>query len=223
MKEKPTQIKPQLDAKLEYYYGFGMGRYAEVLDELRIHGRVNSYRTSSIPFAEFWQPENLETLTERLTPHPPGLDCRRALKFFEFPTEPVTDGKLLGHASMTDLMRVYDTLGGVSYQFLHRTASACFKANGPEGHKPVLIYQLFFDTNDPVSREDSVAFEMELKRWAEMLRLKNLKFLIMSVPVINASEVKANYSGLKDEIFEEMKMHTIYKFDFDGIKIEVAL
>ena len=285
MKEKPTQIKPQLDAKLEYYYGFGMGRYAEVLEELRIHGRVNSYRTSSIPLAEFWQPENLETLTQRLAPRLPGLDCHRALKFFEFPTEPVTNGKLLGRASMTDLMlmdggyqiaieakyteysrmpnetgeewmrkpgavfhtrrhvakcwlryiqeagctdlrgtqRVYDTLGGISYQFLHRTASACFKTNGPEGHKPVLIYQLFFDANDPVSREDRVAFEMELKKWAEMLRLKNMKFLIMSVPIINAAEVKANYSGLKDEIFEEMKMHTIYKFDFDNITIEEVL
>ena len=172
MKEKPRQIKPQLDAKLEYYYGFGMGRYAEVLNELRIHGRVNSYRTSSIPLAECWQPENLETLTERLAPHLLGLD---------------------------------------------------FKTNGPEGHKPVLIYQLFFDANDPVSREDRVAYEMELKKWSEMLRLKNMKFFIMSVPIINAAEVKANYSGLKDEIFEEMKMHTIYKFDFDSIAIEEVL
>ena len=119
--------------------------------------------------------------------------------------------------------RVYDTLGSVSYQFLHRTASACFKTNGPEGHKPVLIYQLFFDANDPVSREDRAVFEMELKKWAKMLRLKDMKFLIMSVPIINSAEVKENYSALKDEIFEEMKMHTIYKFDFDGITIEKVL
>ena len=43
------------------------------------------------------------------------------------------------------------------------------------------------------------------KRWAEMLRLKNMKFLIMSVPVINAAEVKRNYTGVKDGIFDALR------------------
>ena len=278
-------MKNNLNSKMEYYYGFGLGRYGEVLNELRVHGRVNSHRTSSIPLTEFWQPDNLKRIQAKLRPFLSRLDCERALKYFEFPTEPVENGKCLGRASMTDLMlmdgdyqiaieakyteysrmpnetvnewlrkdgvdffirrhvgrcwlryiidakctdfrstlRLYDTCGDVCYQFLHRTASVCFKTNGAEGHKPVLIYQLFFDANDPVSREDRVAFEMELKKWAKMLQLKNMKFLIMSVPIINAAEVKENHSGLKDEIFEEMKMHTIYKLDFDGIKIEEVL
>ena len=54
------RMKNRLNSKLEYYYGFGMGRYGEVLRELRVHGGVHSYRTSSIPLAEFWQPDNLE-------------------------------------------------------------------------------------------------------------------------------------------------------------------
>ena len=47
------QMKNMLNSKLEYYYGFGMGRYGEVLNELFTHGNVNSHRTSSIPLAEF--------------------------------------------------------------------------------------------------------------------------------------------------------------------------
>lgn len=100
--------------------------------------------------------------------------------------------------------------------------SACYKTNGTDGHKPVLIYELFYDANDPVSREDRIVFERDLKRWATMLRLKNIKFLIMFVPVINAAEVKRDYMGVKDGIFDEMAMHTIYKLYFDGIKIEDA-
>ena len=52
------QMKNMLNSKLEYYYGCGMGRYGEVLNELFVHGNVNSHRTSSIPLAEFWQPDN---------------------------------------------------------------------------------------------------------------------------------------------------------------------
>ena len=279
------RMKNRLNSKLEYYYGFGMGRYGEVLRELRVHGGVNSCRTSSIPLAEFWQPDNLGRITAKLKPYLPGFDAERSLKFFEFPTDPEADGKYLGRASMTDLMlmdgdwqialeakyteysrmhsetveewlrkdgvdfftrrrvgktwlryvqeakctdlrgeqRFYDCCGDVCYQFLHRTASACYKTNGKDGHKPVLVYELFYDANDPVSREDRIVFERDLKRWAAMLRLKNMKFIIMSVPVINAAEVKGNYSGAKNDIFDTMAMHTIYKFDFDGIKIEEVL
>lgn len=280
--KKNRQMKNRLNSRLEYYYGFGRGRYGEVLEELRIHGGVHSYRTSSIPLAEFWQPDNLARINEKLRPFLKGLDVERSLKYIEFPTDPMVDGKCIGRPSMTDLMlmdgvwqiaieakfteysrmpnetvkewlrkegenfflrrrigktwlryiqaakcttlrgdqRLYDHCGDVCYQFLHRTASACFKTNGPEGHKPVLIYQLFFDAADPVSREDRVAFEHELRKWARQLQLTNMKFLIMSVPIINAAEVKAHYAGLHSEIFKEMELNTIYKFDFDGIRIE---
>lgn len=277
------QMKNRLNSKLEYYYGFGMGRYGEVLDELRIHGAVNSCRTSSIPLAEFWQPDNLERISEKLRPFLKGFNAERALKFFEFPTDPVADGKCLGRASMTDLklmdgdwqiaieakyteysrmpnetvsewfhknadagfflrrrvgrvwldyireakctdirtgQALYTEIGDVCYQFLHRTASACYKTNGADGHKPVLIYQLFFNANDPTSREDRLVFERELRKWARLLKLRNMKFLIMSVPIINADEVVSRYAGSHAEIFKEMEMNTIYKFDFDGIRIE---
>lgn len=97
-------MKNRLNSKLEYYYGFGMGRYGEVLDELCAHGNVNSCRTSSIPLAEFWQPDNLGRISEKLRPYLKNFDAERSLKFFEFPTDPEFEGKRIGRPSMTDLM-----------------------------------------------------------------------------------------------------------------------
>lgn len=65
-------------------------------------------------------------------------------------------------------------------------------------------------------------FERELRQWARILKLQNMKFLIMSVPIINAAEVEAHYAGQREEIFKEMELNTIYKFDFDGIQIEAV-
>ena len=220
------RMKNMLNSKLEYYYGFGMGRYGEVLNELFVHGNVNSHRTSSIPLAEFWQPDNLGRITQVLRPYLSRFDAEKALKFFEFPTDPEVDGKRIGRPSMTDLMlmdgeyqialeakyteysrmpnetvdewlrkdgvdfflrrkvgktwlryireagctdfatdqHLYNECREVCYQFLHRTASACHKANGKDGHKPVLIYQLFFDAANPESREDRITFENELRK-----------------------------------------------------------
>ena len=276
------RMKNQLNSKLEYYYGFGMGRYGEVLDELFVHGNVNSHRTSSIPLAEFWQPDNLGRITQVLRPYLSRFDAEKALKFFEFPTDPEADGKRIGRPSMTDLMlmdgeyqialeakyteysrmpnetveewlrkdgvdfflrrkvgktwlryireadctdfatdqHLYNECRNVCYQFLHRTASACHKASGKDGRKPVLIYLLFFDAANPESREDRIAFERELRKWAGMLHLRNMKFLILSVPVINAADVASRYAGMKEQIFKEMELNTIYKFDFEGIKVD---
>lgn len=279
------QPKNNIDCDLGYFYGLGCGRYREVLTESRVHGGVKSCRTSSLPLAEFWQPDNLPRITAVLAPHLPGFSAERALKVFEYPTEAIRDGKRLGRPSLTDLMltdgdwqialeakyteysrspsetvaewlqkepdgffnrrrvgqtwltyiqdarctalvgrqRFDDTCGPVCYQFLHLTASACLKTNDASGKKPVLIYQLFFDANDPVSREDRLVFERNLESWAKTLQLQNMKFLILAVPVLNAAEVVSRYSGLANEIFEEMATHTVYKFDFDGITVREVL
>ena len=279
------QPKNNINLDLGYHYGIGNGRYLEVLHEACVHGGVNSCRTSSLPLAEFWQPDNLARVTARLAPYLPGFDAVRALKIFECPTEAIRNGVRIGRPSMTDLMitdgdwqiaieakyteysrmpnetvdewlrkeedgffnrrrvgqtwlsyiqearcttligqlRFDDACGDVCYQFLHRTASACRKTNDASGKKPVLIYQLFFDALDPVSREDRLVFDRNLMKWAKTLCLTNMKFLILNVPVINAAEVVSRYAGLKGEIFEEMASHTVYKFDFDGITITEVL
>lgn len=125
--------------------------------------------------------------------------------------------------SLRGPQRLYDTISKVGYQFFHRAASACHKTNDASGKKPVLIYQLFFDAANEQNIKDREAFEAELKRWAEILRLQNMKFLILATPVTNAAEVAALYAGKKSEIFEEMADKAVYKFDFDNVKITEVL
>lgn len=286
MKEQTenNEIKAGLGERLEYYYGFGMGRYSDVLEELRVHGRVNSFRTSSIPLAEFWQPANLGRITEILRPKLAQFDAKRAMKYFEFPTDAIREGRRIGRPSMTDLMlldgdlqiaveakfteysraasqtvgewlmekkdshfflrrsvartwlryildakcsklngelNIYKTpCRDVGYQFLHRTASACYKTNGADGRMAALVYQLFYDAADAKSAADCAAFQNQLAGWADALKLCNMRFLALSVPVLNAAEVAANCAGMKEEIFSRMANHTIYKFDFDAITIK---
>ena len=126
-------------------------------------------------------------------------------------------------AGCTDIENTRSVLrevGDVCYQFLHRTASACYKVDTKNDQKAVLVYELFYDAKDQRSVEDCAAFKAELRRWAGILRLKNMKFLILSVPIVNAAEVKKLYEGCKEELFEEMKLNTIYRFDFDAATVE---
>ena len=95
--------KMQVDEEMGYFFGFPKGTYSEVLAELR-RTRVNSCKTSSIPLADFWRPQNLGKIQELFAPHLPGFDPASALKFFEFPTEAIQDGKTIGSPSMTDIM-----------------------------------------------------------------------------------------------------------------------
>ena len=71
------------------------------------------------------------------------------------------------------------------------------------------------------------AFKEQLREWARLLRLRNMKFLILSVPIANADEVERRYGHLvKQEnarIFEDMKLETVYRFDFDSIEVEDVL
>lgn len=270
------------EADLGYFYGFGHGRYLEALAELRVHGGVNSALTSSIPLAQFWRPANLSRITGVLAPYLPGFNAEKALKFFEFPTDAMSEGRRIGRPSMTDLMllangwqiaieakfteysrmssetvgawlqknpandalrrlvgrtwlryiqdagcsglvgtqRLYDACGEVGYQFLHRAASACFKTNGDDGQKPALVYQLFFDAADSKSIADRNRFAQELESWAKTLRLRNMKFLILSVPVLNASEVVERFPSADGEIFSRLASESVYRFDFDHITVE---
>ena len=276
------------DEEMGYFFGFPKGTYSEVLAELR-RTRVNSCKTSSIPLADFWRPENLEKIRELFAPHLLGFDPASALKFFEFPTEAVHDGKTIGSPSMTDIMVIapgvqmaiegkfteyvkfkdqtigewlavkatedvgeswtsasrerylrnvlrawfeYLRLAGctgladddaffaecmdVSYQFLHRAASACCKADIGNGAVPVLVYQLFFDAGNAEHIEKMEQFKTNLRRWAETLKLRNMKFLIVSVPVANAADVERRFRGMRSRIFDSLRDEAIYKFDFDG-------
>lgn len=278
--------KQMIDDEMGYFFGFPRGCYTEVLGELA-RTKVNSCRTSSIPLAEFWQPENLGTIKALLGGLIPGFRPEASLKYFEFPTEAVFNGNKVGRPSMTDIMILdpglqiaiegkmteyvcykektirewleepsrgedvktrLDVLKAwigyiheadctgvahygefirdckdVAYQFLHRTASACNKAGMKKGDLPVLIYQLFFDANDKEHVAKMEEFKADLRRWASLLKLRNMKFLILAVPVTNLAEVDAKYGSMRGELFEIMRDETIYKFDFDGITVETVI
>ena len=111
----------------------------------------------------------------------------------------------------------------VSYQFLHRTASACNKAGVKKGDMPVLVYQLFFDANDKDHIAKMEEFKSDLCRWASLLKLRNMKFIILSVPVTNLAEVGERFGSMRGELFELMRDETIYKFDFGGIAVETVI
>ena len=278
--------KMMIDDEMGYFFGFPRGCYTEVLGELA-RTKVNSCRTSSIPLAEFWQPVNLPKIQKLLAKAIPDCDFKAALKYFEFPTDAVLNGKKVGRPSMTDIMilepgvqiaiegkmteyvickekTIHDWLEespqgadfmlrrrvlrswigyiheadctgvahygefmrdckDVSYQFLHRTASACNKAGVKKGDMPVLVYQLFFDANDRDHVAKMEEFKADLRRWASLLKLCNMKFITLSVPVTNLAEVDERFGTMRGELFELMRDETIYKFDFGGITVETEI
>lgn len=125
-----------------------------------------------------------------------------------------------GHA---DLAAFQDAAMDVSYQFVHRAASACNKAGVKGGTMPVLVYHLFFDAKDDAHKEGMEAFKDILRRWAKTLRLCNMKFLIIATPVTNMEEVCERYGKKYKEIFYSMISETIYKFDFEGTTVECVV
>jgi len=277
--------------------GYSCGRktdgYREAVCAL-VETNVNTYRTSSIPLADFWRPENLAEIGKVVGLHIPGLDLCNASKEFECPTEPVLGGKVVGRPSMTDLMirdgghqvaiegkyteyawgpcetlgewllkkssgldiakrrriakawlamigrakctglhssgEFFKKCGEVGYQFLHRAASACYNAGAGGAREPVLVYQLFFDRDDAAQIEARDAFKTLLRRWAGLLKLRNMRFLVMEVPVTNGKRIDertavldARFKGCRASVFTMLSEEGLYDFDFDGIVIENML
>ena len=289
-----NESKTQIDEEMGYFFGFPKGTYSEVLAELS-RTKVNSCKTSSIPLAEFWQPANLGKIKKMFAPHLSGFDPESALKYFEFPTEAVYNGRRIGEPSMTDIMVIapgiqmavegkfteyveykdqairewfimklaeadetwtpasrerylrkilkawfgyiretgctgladdnafFRNCKDVSYQFLHRTASACNKVDVANGTTPVLVYQLFFEADNAAHIEKMEQFKADLRRWAETLKLRNMKFLIVSVPVVNVPEVEKRFKHTHDGFFTAMPETEIYAFDFDGVTGEAVI
>jgi len=161
-----------------------------------------------------------KTIREWLDEMPGGTDImlrRRVLKAWL---------RYIHHAGCTGLADYADFLKcsmDVSYQFLHRTASACNKAGAGTGSTPILVYQLFFDAKDSEHIAKLQAFKADLRRWAATLKLQGMKFLIVSVPVVNMAEVKRRFGGWHSEIFDAMRNQSVYEFDFDGIAIETVV
>ena len=128
-----------------------------------------------------------------------------------------------GCTGIADYGEFFRDCKDVAYQFLHRTASACSKAGIEKGTMPVLVYQLFFDVNGREHIAKMEEFKCELRRWASLLKLRNMKFVIFSVPVTNMREVWERFGSMRGELFDLMQREAIYKFDFGGIAVETVL
>ena len=91
------------------------------------------------------------------------------------------------------------------YQFLHRTASACFLCE-----KPILVYQLFFD-KDENSIQKKNNFEKLLSNYAKILKLNSnkLSFFIVETEVTNYPK---KYKGNANNIFIDIIQNEQYKF-----------
>lgn len=110
-----------------------------------------------------------------------------------------------GCGTLTSADELLNNSPELPYQFLHRTASACFKCK-----QPILVYQLFYD-NDKSSIDKMKAFERLLAQCAKELKLNRdaLPFFIVETKVVSyPNRCKGNASGL----FTEMKQQELYKF-----------
>ena len=67
------------------------------------------------------------------------------------------------------------------------------------------------------------AFKAELRRWAAALKLQNMKFLVISAPIVNMDAVKVCFDGMHGEIFDTMRDESIYRFDFDATTVEAIV
>jgi len=92
-------------------------------------------------------------------------------------------------------------IGTIPYQFLHRTASACFENNG----KAYVIYQIFYDSQ---TKEKMGNFISLLKESVENIKpSERLRFYIFSIKVDLIKEIK------KDSVLNFLKNHQLYKFE----------
>lgn len=114
-----------------------------------------------------------------------------------------------GKISSAEELFKNDNWRELPYQFLHRTASACFKCSNP-----VLVYQLFYDEEH---RKEMENFEGDLKKCAtEILHQDRdkLPFFIVETKV-DPNSLAFKYKDLENssDLFIYMKNEEQYKFD----------
>ncbi|MCQ2584720.1 MAG: hypothetical protein MJ185_03945 [Treponema sp.] len=102
----------------------------------------------------------------------------------------------------------------VVYQFLHRTASACY-CSKRDSKIPVVLYHLFYDKDNERSKRDQEYVAKKIEESAELLGFNSdkIKLIIELTPVTNFNEVKERYDGIKGDLFIRMKRKEIYRFE----------
>lgn len=99
-----------------------------------------------------------------------------------------------------------DESSELAYQFLHRTASACYENT----NTAYVVYQLFWDEETKTSLK---GFEEDIKKYVAIINPnEKLKFFIHKIQITNKAKVK------KDTVFQEMKSKAIYEFGIEEIE-----
>lgn len=186
--------------------------------QMAIEGKFTEYIRPKEPTIRKWMAQKLaEDVGDKWTPGSRSAYLHNVLKAW------VGIIRDAGCTGIEDDETFFAECMGVQYQFLHRSASACHKAGVATDTTPVLVYQVFFDAKNDESKVGMERFKADLRRWAAALRLKNMKFFIMTVPITNAPEVKSRFRGVRSGYFKLMRDETIYEFDFDGIMIDTIV
>jgi len=88
----------------------------------------------------------------------------------------------------------------IPYQFLHRTASACFENNG----KAYVIYQIFYDSHTKIKMDKFISI---LKKSVEILNPnEKLKFYLYSIEIDLVKEIN------KESVLKFIKNNQLYSF-----------
>ena len=98
----------------------------------------------------------------------------------------------------------------VVYQFLHRTASACY-----DTEHPILVYQLFYDVFSEESKLHQIEVAKKLYEFALkylFFKKEKIQFFIVFTPILNVQEIETLHRGEKSSLFIQMKTKNIYDF-----------
>lgn len=117
--------------------------------------------------------------------------------------------KEIGATSLSDVSELPD----IPYQFLHRTASACFDKT----RNSVLIYQIFYDDSNETKMKEFVA---NLEKWSRELGFtEKIKFFVIKVKITNIGDVEKKYFEAYSDLFTLLKYQNIYEFNWKDIEI----
>jgi hypothetical protein len=104
----------------------------------------------------------------------------------------------------------------IGYQFLHRTASACYGCDTQR--KAIVIYQIFYKPEDRYEKRLAL-FARELQRWVNLIDPNEyLRFYIWKIEAVLSTDTKFEKRNGKTEPcpFNELKQKSIYTFNGYG-------
>lgn len=195
--------------KNNFYFNSCDNTFNKVLDSLS-NTEVYSYKTSSLPLAEFWMPKNNQFSLEIIKNI--GLteeEYNTSKKIFEYPVKSVFEGKEIGEPSMTDLMIQTESkqiaIEGKFTENLYETINHWLKNYTENSMKPKVLEGWFSMVNKVC---DDLEWDSEKK-----LIKENVVYQFLHRTASACSDIKRNpilvYQLFYDVHDEKSKEHQI--------------